>query len=75
MSGENYIMVSLMISTEQPNIVRVMKWRIVRWAGHVACMGRGEAYADFWWGNLRDGDHLGDLGIDGKVIIRWVFKK
>jgi hypothetical protein len=22
-----------------PNIVRVMKWRRMRWAGHVACMG------------------------------------
>ena len=23
--------------------------------GHVARMGRGEAYTGFWWGNLRDG--------------------
>ena len=22
-----------------PNIVRVIKWRIMRWAGNVACMG------------------------------------
>jgi hypothetical protein len=25
-----------------PDIVRVIKSRRVRWAGHVACMGRGE---------------------------------
>jgi hypothetical protein len=26
------------------NIVRVIKWGRMRWAGHVAHMGRGEAY-------------------------------
>ena len=45
-----------------PNIVRVIKWRRMRWAGHVARMGRGEACTGFWWGNLRGRDHLEDLG-------------
>ena len=36
-----------------PNIVRVIKWRRMRWVGHVARMGRGEVYTGFWWGNLR----------------------
>ena len=30
-----------------PNIVRVINYRRMRWAGHVALMGRGEAYAGF----------------------------
>ena len=30
-----------------PNIVRVVKSRRMRWAGHVALMGRGEAYSGF----------------------------
>ena len=34
-----------------PNIVRVIKSRRMRWAGHVALWGRGEACAGFWWGN------------------------
>jgi len=42
-----------------PNIVRVIKSRM-RWAGHVARMGRGEAYTGFWWINLRERDHLAD---------------
>jgi hypothetical protein len=35
-NGENYIMRSIM-----PNIVRVIKSRIMRWPGHVARMGEG----------------------------------
>jgi hypothetical protein len=54
-----------------PNIVWVMKSRM-RWAGHVA---RGEAYTGFWWGNLRESDHLGDPGVDGRKILRWIFRK
>jgi hypothetical protein len=31
-----------------PNIVRVAKLRRIRWAGHVARMGRGEVCTRFW---------------------------
>ena len=31
-----------------PNIVRVIKSRRMRWAGHLARMGEG--YTGFWWG-------------------------
>jgi len=31
-----------------PNIVQVIKSRSLGWAGHVAHMGRGEAYTGFW---------------------------
>jgi hypothetical protein len=36
-----------------PNIVWVLISRRMRWAGHVARLGRGEARIGFWWGNLR----------------------
>jgi hypothetical protein len=36
---------------------------------------RGEVYTGFWWGNLRERDHLKDPGEDGKIILRWVFRK
>jgi hypothetical protein len=29
----------------------------------------------FWWGNLRERDNSGDLGIDGRIILKQVFKK
>jgi hypothetical protein len=53
-----------------PNIVRVIKSRRMRWAGHVARTGRGEGHTVFWWGNMRERDYLGDLGVDGGIIIR-----
>jgi len=56
------------------NIVRVIIPRM-RWAGHVARMGRGEVYTGVWWGNLRERDHLEDPGLDGRIILRWVFRK
>jgi hypothetical protein len=30
---------------------------------------------EFWLGNLREGDHLGGTGGDGRIIVRWVFRK
>jgi len=37
-----------------PNIIPVSKQRNMRWAEHVAPMGRAEMYTGLWWGNLRD---------------------
>ena len=36
---------------------------------------RREAYTGFWWGGLREGDHLGDPNVDGRIILRWIFRK
>ena len=36
---------------------------------------RGEGCAGFWWGNLRERDHWGDPDVDGRIILRWIFRK
>jgi hypothetical protein len=55
--------------------VQVIKSRIIRWAGHLARLGRREASAGFWWGNLRERNLSGDPGVDGKIILIWIFRK
>jgi hypothetical protein len=47
----------------------------MRWVGHVVRVGRSKAYTGFCWGNLREKDHLGDPDIDGRIILRWMFRK
>jgi hypothetical protein len=58
-----------------PSIVRVIKSRRMRWVGHVARMGERRGVYRFWWGNMRERDHLGDRGLDGRIILRWIFRK
>jgi hypothetical protein len=31
-------------------------------------------HTGFWWGDLSEGDHLGDPGADGRIL-KWIFKK
>ena len=32
-------------------------------------------HIEFWWRNLKERDHLEALDLDGRVILRWIFKK
>jgi hypothetical protein len=36
---------------------------------------RREACVGFWWGNLRKRDHWGYPGVDGGIILGWIFRK
>jgi len=53
-----------------PNILRVIKsrrmWRVwVRRGGFIGS----------WWGNRREGDHCGDLGVDGWIVLGWISRR
>jgi len=37
--------------------------------------GRGEVYTGFWCGNPRERDHLEGPSVDGRIILRWIFRK
>ena len=58
-----------------PNIVRVIKSRRMRWAGHVARMGEERGCTGSWLGNRREGDRWGDLGVDGRIILGWISRR
>jgi len=30
-------------------------------------------YTEFWWGNLKEGEHLEDPGAYGRIMLRWIF--
>jgi len=42
-----------------------------------ACSKRGgeERRMQGWWGNLRARDHLEDTCVDGRIILRWIFRE
>jgi hypothetical protein len=47
----------------------------MRWAGYVARIVEGSDVYRVWWGNLRERDRWGDPGVDGRIILGWIFKK
>jgi hypothetical protein len=49
-----------------PNVVRVIKSKRMVWAGHVARMGEG-----LWLGGPKVRDHWEDVGVGGRIILRW----
>jgi hypothetical protein len=43
------------------------------WVGHV--WKTVEVHTGFWLGDLKERHHLEDLGIDGRIVLKWIFKK
>ena len=58
-----------------PNIVRVIKWRRMRWAGHVARMGEERKVYRVLVGKPEGRRPLGYLGVDGLIILGWISRR
>ena len=37
--------------------------------------GRRQMHKGFWWGTLKERDHEGDTGVDGRIRLKWIFNK
>jgi hypothetical protein len=35
---------------------------------------KAKMQTQFWWGNLKKRDHIEDLGVDGRMILKWTLK-
>jgi hypothetical protein len=44
----------------------------MRWVGHVAYM---EEIRNAWMENMNRRDHSEDLGIDERILLKWILRK
>jgi hypothetical protein len=42
----------------------------MREAGKVARIGDRKVHTEFWWGKMRERNHVKDPGVDGGIILR-----
>jgi hypothetical protein len=47
----------------------------MRWVGHVELMREERCTYRFWWKNVRGRHHSEDLGLDDRIILKWIFKE
>jgi len=57
-----------------PNTIREIKSRRMRWAGHVAGMGRVKVRMVLWLGDLTERNNMEDLDIHGKNVLRGILR-
>jgi hypothetical protein len=59
-----------------PSIIRIIRSRRMRRAGHVAPrMGRRGTRIDYWWERQRERDHKEDQDVGGRIILGWILER
>ena len=38
------------------------------------CEGRNNVHLGFWWGNGKERNHLEDIGVYEKMILKWILR-
>jgi hypothetical protein len=47
----------------------------MRWARHVARMGRRVMHIELWWERQKERDHYEDQDVGGWTILRWILER
>jgi hypothetical protein len=56
-----------------PNIIKIIKLKIMRRTGHVARMGEMEnTHTQPFLENLKVRDHFADIGVDRRILLKWL---
>jgi hypothetical protein len=53
-----------------PNIIRIIKSRLMRWAGRVARVGRKGMHIGYCWESQKERDHYEDQDVGGWTILK-----
>jgi hypothetical protein len=65
----------LHILYSSPSIIRMINSRRIRWAGHVARMGRRGMHIEYWWERQKLRLHWEDQNIGGWAILKWILER
>jgi hypothetical protein len=57
-----------------PSVIRVMKSRRMKWAEHVARMGRRGMHTGYWWESQKERDHKEDQDVSSWIILQWILE-
>jgi hypothetical protein len=74
-NGESCTIWELRNLYSSPDIVRQIKLRRMRWAGHVAHTGERRNVYRVLVGKLEGKVHLKDQGVDGRIGSKWTLGK
>jgi hypothetical protein len=58
-----------------PSIIRIIKSRMMRWAGHIARIGSRGMHISYWWGSQRERDQYQDQNVSGWILLRWILER
>jgi hypothetical protein len=58
-----------------PSITRIIKSRRMRWARHVARMGREGMHIGYWWESRKEGDHWEDQDVRGWTVLKFILDR
>jgi hypothetical protein len=58
-----------------PSIIIIIKSSRMRWAGHVARMGKKRNAYRILMGNQKERDHYEDLDVGERIILKWILDR